>query len=97
MAGATTARMIERTARDAAFQQCIHPGCGATFAIDEAHFSCPVCGDLVDVVYDWDRLSVPRTLAEFEAAVGQPPRSAQFLGGLAVSRSPAVRSRVPWS
>ncbi len=59
--------MIERTARDAAFQQCLHPGCGATFAIDEAHFSCPVCGDLVDVVYDWDRLPVPRALADFEA------------------------------
>ncbi|MHC5544010.1 threonine synthase, partial [Singulisphaera rosea] len=25
------------------------------------------CGDLLDVVYDWDRLPVPRRLAEFEA------------------------------
>ena len=66
MAGAIGARTIEKTARDAAFQQCIQPGCGATFAIDEAHFSCPLCGDLVDVVYDWDRLRVPQSLAEFE-------------------------------
>jgi threonine synthase len=51
---------------DAALQQCIHPGCGATFAVDETHFSCPACGDLVDVVYDWDRLPVPTRLAEFQ-------------------------------
>ena len=54
---------VKPTARhaEAAYQQCINPGCGATFAVDETHFSCPACGDLVDVVYDWDRLPVPRT------------------------------------
>jgi threonine synthase len=52
--------------RDAAFQQCIHPSCGATFGVDEAHFSCPRCGDLMDVVYDWDRLPVPAQLADFQ-------------------------------
>jgi threonine synthase len=57
----------ETASRDAAFQRCVHPGCAATFAIDEAHFSCPACGDLVDVVYDWDRLPVPRRLSDFEA------------------------------
>jgi threonine synthase len=51
----------------AAYQQCLSPACSATFGIDEAHFACPVCGDLIDVVYDWDRLPVPRRLAEFEA------------------------------
>jgi threonine synthase len=50
-----------------AFQQCLSPACSATFAVDEAHFSCPICGDLVDVVYEWDRLPVPRRLEEFEA------------------------------
>jgi threonine synthase len=68
MVGPTVSMKAPRTdSREAAFQRCIHSGCGATFAIDETHFSCPVCGDLVDVVYDWDRLPVPRRLADFEA------------------------------
>ena len=53
-------------AREAAYQQCIHPRCAATLAIDEVRFSCPACGDLLDVVYDWDRLAVPARLADFE-------------------------------
>ena len=68
MAGATIARKTTGTAAcDAAFQQCIHPACATTFSIDETHFSCPACGDVVDVVYDWDRLPVPGRLADFEA------------------------------
>ncbi|MGO8898684.1 MAG: threonine synthase [Isosphaeraceae bacterium] len=68
MAGATIARKTTGTAAcDAAFQQCIHPACATTFSIDEVHFSCPACGDVVDVVYDWDRLPVPGRLADFEA------------------------------
>jgi threonine synthase len=50
-----------------AFQQCINPSCAATFAVDETHFACPACRDLIDVVYDWDRLPVPRRLDEFQA------------------------------
>ena len=50
-----------------AFQQCINPGCSSTFEIGEARFSCPFCGDLIDVVYDWQRLPVPGRLNEFEA------------------------------
>jgi threonine synthase len=50
-----------------AFQQCINPVCSSTFGIDEARFSCPYCGDLIDVVYDWDRLPVPGRLSDFEA------------------------------
>jgi threonine synthase len=50
-----------------AFQQCINPSCAATFAIDETHFSCPTCGDLIDVVYDWDHLVLPRCLADIES------------------------------
>jgi threonine synthase len=30
--------------------------------------ACPKCGNLLDVAYAWDRLSVPRSLREFEAA-----------------------------
>jgi threonine synthase len=52
---------------DDAYQQCINPGCRTALEITQAQFSCPRCGDLLDVVYDWDRLPVPRRLSEFEA------------------------------
>src|SRR5579871_531501 len=52
---------------DAVFQRCIHPSCGATCGVDETAFGCPRCGGLVDVVYDWDRLTPPRSLRDFES------------------------------
>jgi threonine synthase len=55
-----------RQALGLAFQQCLSPECAATFSVDQALFACPSCGDLLDVVYDWDRLPVPRRLSEFE-------------------------------
>ncbi len=54
-------------ATDLAYQQCINPSCGTTLAVGQVAFACPQCGDLLDVVYDWDRLPVPKTLREFEA------------------------------
>lgn len=51
---------------DLAYQRCINPACHATLAVDQAAFACPNCGELLDVVYDWDRLPVPRHLDEFE-------------------------------
>lgn len=51
-----------------AFQRCISPDCASQFSIDEVLTGCPACGELLDVEYDWDRLSVPRSLREFEAA-----------------------------
>ena len=50
----------------AAYQQCINPTCAATFGVDETHFACPRCADLIDVVYNWDRLPVPDRLAQFQ-------------------------------
>ncbi|MBN2024627.1 MAG: threonine synthase [Pirellulales bacterium] len=52
---------------DPSFQQCIVPTCGATFSLGEALVACPRCGNLLDVAYQWDRLSVPGKLADFEA------------------------------
>ncbi len=52
--------------RDPAFQRCISPACGATYDIGEIRVACAQCGDLVDVAYDWDRLTPPRALADFE-------------------------------
>ncbi len=48
------------------YQQCISPACGATFSIDEVLVACRECGNLLDVVYDWDRIGAPSSLKEFE-------------------------------
>jgi threonine synthase len=52
---------------DAVYQRCINPGCGGTLPLDDTAFVCPKCGGLVDVAYDWPRLSLPKSLAEFES------------------------------
>ena len=75
-----------------AFQQCLNPACSATFALDETHFSCPYCGDLIDVVYEWDRLPVPRRLDEFEAKWSERYDPSELLGSLAVPRASPVRA-----
>jgi threonine synthase len=51
---------------DIAYQQCINPACEATFGVDEILFSCPTCGELLDVRYNWDKLPVPKKLSFFE-------------------------------
>ena len=51
---------------DLVYQKCISVECGATCGIDEVRVSCADCGDLLDVEYDWDRLTPPRALAELE-------------------------------
>ncbi len=52
---------------DAVFQRCINPDCVATVSVDDTSFQCPRCGGLLDVAYDWDRLSPPKSLRDFEA------------------------------
>jgi threonine synthase len=51
---------------DAAFQKCISPACGATFGVEEVLVACPRCGQLLDAAYDWQRLSLPDKLADFQ-------------------------------
>ena len=41
---------------------------------------CPSCGNLLDVNYDWDRLSVPQSLAEFEKFWSQRFDRTRFSG-----------------
>lgn len=50
----------------AAFQQCIRPDCQATFDVGQTLTSCTQCGGLLDIRYDWNRIPVPKTLAEFQ-------------------------------
>jgi len=52
---------------DLAFQRCISPACGATYDVSEVRVACGQCGGLLDVEYHWDKLPVPKSLAEFEA------------------------------
>ena len=49
-----------------AFQRCLNPHCGATYGVSEVRFECARCGGLLDVAYEWDKLPVPKALAEFE-------------------------------
>ncbi len=50
----------------AAFQQCINPACRATYGIDEVRVSCAKCDSLLDILYDWTKLPVPKNLSYFE-------------------------------
>jgi len=52
---------------DKAFQKCINPDCAAGFDCSVPLFKCPQCGELLDVVYDWDRVEVPSKLSDFAA------------------------------
>ena len=49
-----------------AYQRCIQPSCAATYDVGEVRTSCDQCGGLLDVVYDWDAVRVPKSLAAFE-------------------------------
>ncbi|MCD6393933.1 MAG: pyridoxal-phosphate dependent enzyme [Planctomycetes bacterium] len=48
-----------------ACQKCINPDCGAEFECSQALYKCPRCGELLDIIYDWDRIPVPKKLADF--------------------------------
>ncbi|MFW5798207.1 MAG: threonine synthase [Planctomycetota bacterium] len=65
---------------DAAFQQCINPGCAARYDIRDVLSKCPTCGNLLDVTYDWNQLEVPSKLAEFESAWANRRNPLDFSG-----------------
>jgi len=50
---------------DAAYQRCINPDCGAQFDCGQVMFKCPVCGELLDAQYNWDKVEVPDKLSDF--------------------------------
>jgi threonine synthase len=51
---------------DRAFQRCINPHCRTTVGTDVSKVACPACGSLFDIVYDWSKLPVPKSLSYFE-------------------------------
>jgi len=50
---------------ETAYQKCINPDCAAEFDVREVMFKCPRCGDLLDIRYNWDKIKVPKKLADF--------------------------------
>ncbi len=48
--------------------------------MEETHFECPRCGDLLDVRYDWSRATPPRQLAEFERKWAERSEPLSFSG-----------------
>lgn len=50
-----------------ALQRCIAPLCRASFDVADVLTSCPDCGSLLDIEYEWDRVPVPSSLRDFEA------------------------------
>ena len=52
------------------FQRCIAPLCRATFDVTEILTSCPDCGSLLDIDYEWDKLPIPKSLRDFESRWG---------------------------
>jgi threonine synthase len=49
-----------------AYQQCINPACRTQYAVEQVKISCDKCGSLLDILYDWNRLPVPKHLNFFE-------------------------------
>ncbi len=56
-----------QTNSDQAFQRCLSPDCLATYDLGEALTACKQCGELLDVVYDWEHLPIPDTLSQFQS------------------------------
>ncbi|MHC4984763.1 MAG: threonine synthase [Planctomycetota bacterium] len=48
-----------------AHQQCMNVSCEATFDIAESLTACPKCGCLLDIIYDWDKVPLPKKLSDF--------------------------------
>ncbi len=65
---------------DHVFQCCIHPDCRSNFAIDEVLHSCPKCGNLLDVEYDWDKLLLPKRLTDFDRFAAERSNPHRFSG-----------------
>ena len=49
-----------------AYQQCMNPACAATYDVTQTLTSCSKCGELLDIRYDWDKATLPKTLKDFE-------------------------------
>ena len=48
------------------YQQCINPTCRKNFDLSEILHACPDCGELLDVEYDWNKITPPKSIQHFE-------------------------------
>ncbi len=62
------------------FQRCINPGCGAEFDCSETLVECPKCGELLDIIYDWDKIKVPDKMSDFAKRWGTKDNRLDFSG-----------------
>lgn len=76
----STAAKHNAAQTDLAFQRCINANCAATYEAMSVRTSCDRCGDLLDIVYDWDRAAVPSRLSDFEAMWTQRHDPIRFSG-----------------
>jgi threonine synthase len=65
---------------DSVFQRCINPDCSAAYAVEETHFLCQRCNSLLDVAYDWNRLTPLKSLRDFEAKWADRSNPLNFSG-----------------
>jgi threonine synthase len=65
---------------DPVCQRCIYPDCAATVALDDTSFTCPRCGGLLDVSYDWDLIPPPKSLRDFESKWADRANPLSFSG-----------------
>lgn len=65
---------------DAVYQRCIAPACAATSDLSDTSFLCPRCGGLMDVAYDWQRLTPPKSLRDFEKKWSERSQPLSFSG-----------------
>lgn len=56
--------------QDVAFQRCIDPRCGRIFDAHQVLTACPDCGNLLDVDYNWERLTTVISLHYFDSRRG---------------------------
>ncbi len=62
------------------YQRCLNLNCQATFDVQQVLTRCPHCHDLLDVVYDWDRLPIPKRLSDFQEMWSRRHEPLRFSG-----------------
>lgn len=57
---------VQQTPTTKTFLACIEPSCQATFDPGEKLYTCPRCGDLLDVQYEWSVTTTPNLRKLFD-------------------------------
>ncbi len=66
--------------QETAFQKCLNLDCQATYGVSEVLTSCPSCGDLLDVHYEWSRVELPDKLSGFQSMWSRRNEPLRFSG-----------------